>query len=283
MRIQFIVAAIICCVSCYSFAAIAYTNNKTISYNDVGQGAPLVLIHAFPTDQRLWAAQQEGLKAYFRVITLDLWGFGESSAVDGNAVTMGDYADEIKQLLDYLNLSKAIIAGESMGGYIAFAFLDKYPNQVAGLVLSNTQAIADNEEIKAIREKVASEILTNGADSFIKGFMSKALSLDSPEQAKLLLTTILSMQKSTAFASALRGMALRSDMTKLLTATPNLPILIITSDQDKIIPPKQSLDMHALAKNSQLAVIASAGHLSNLEQPQQWNEAIIEKFFSKKE
>src|SRR3990167_6036708 len=77
--------------------------NKFISYTDVGQGEPLLLIHAFPTDQTLWSSQQEKLKPYFRVITLDLWGFGRSAATNGTAVTMTDYAREIKKLLDHLH------------------------------------------------------------------------------------------------------------------------------------------------------------------------------------
>src|SRR5580765_5603197 len=71
--------------------------NRYISYTEIGQGESLVLIHAFPTDQQLWLPQKEGLKHYFRVITVDLWGFGHSASTDGQAITMTDYADEIKQ------------------------------------------------------------------------------------------------------------------------------------------------------------------------------------------
>ncbi|KTC84999.1 alpha/beta fold hydrolase [Legionella brunensis] len=83
--------------------------------------------------------------------------------------------------------------------------------------------------------------------------------------------------ESTAIASALRGMAMRNSTSDSLTATA-LPILIITSDKDTVIPSQQSLNMHALAKNSQLVILTNAGHLSNLEQPQQWNQAVIESF-----
>lgn len=251
--------------------------NQFISYTDIGRDKPLVLIHAFPTDQRLWQPQQEDLKEYFRVITLDLWGFGESSHVDGKAISMAEYADEVKQLLDYLKIDSAIIAGESMGGYIALAFLDKYPYQTRGLVLSNTQSVADSEETKVIREKTALDVLENGTDNLIDGFLAKALSAESSEQTRAYLRHILSIQKSTAIASALRGMALRSDSSVLLSRT-TLPILIITSEMDKVIPPQQSIDMHALAKNSQLIILPSSGHLSNLEQSTQWNQALIDFF-----
>lgn len=259
-------------------STIALPHTKQfISYNDIGEGKPLILIHAFPTDQRLWQPQQEELKEHFRVITLDLWGFGESSSVDGKAISMAEYADEVKQLLDYLKIDKAIIGGESMGGYIALAFLEKYPNQTLGLVLSNTQAVADSPETKATREKTALDVLKNGTEDLINGFMSKALSSNASQQTKDYLHHILKLQKSSAIASALRGMALRNSTSAIL-ATTKLPILIITGELDNVISPQQSIDMHSLSKNSQLIILSNAGHLSNLEQPKQWNQAVIEMF-----
>lgn len=263
----------------YSSVASSFTtsHNKFISYSDMGQGKPLVLIHAFPTEQRLWLPQQEGLQSNFRVITLDLWGFGLSTAVDGQAITMSDYADEVKQLLDQLNISKAIIAGESMGGYVALAFLKKYPDQTLGLILANTQAIADNAETKAKREATAIDILQHGTTQFIQGFMTKALSPEASTHTRQFLQKIVEQQPTTAMASALRGMALRDDLSYVLKET-NIPILIITSDQDVLIDPKQSEIMHELAKNSNLIVLTHAGHVSNLEQPELWNKAVLENF-----
>jgi pimeloyl-ACP methyl ester carboxylesterase len=261
----------------FCIASSVYINNALISYTDVGQGKPLILIHAFPTDKNLWTPQQEGLKEKFRVISLDLLGFGDSVPVDGNAVSIDDYADEVKQLLDYLHIEKAIIGGESMGGYVALAFLQQYPDRAEGLILSNTQAIADSPEAQTAREKKAIEVLENGTDNLIKGFMEKALTPNASDKSRSLLTQILTLQKPTALASALRGMAKRNQTSELLAHTA-LPILIITSDQDLIISSQQSEAMHALAKNSRLIVISNAGHLSNLEQPEQWNQAITDMF-----
>ncbi len=251
---------------------------QIISYSNVGQGTPLVLIHAFPTDQRLWTPQQEGLKKNFQVITLDLWGFGNSSVMNNKAITMQMYADEVKELLDQLHIQKAIIGGESMGGYVALAFLEHYPKNVQGLILSDTQAIADTAEIKVKRETTASEILKQGSSNFIKGFIPKALSPAASEQTKATLQLILKTQKATAMAAALRGMAVRHDTSKLLADNNDLPILIITGKEDTLITPYQSANMHALAKTSRLVVIPNAGHLSNLEQPEQWNKAVIDMF-----
>lgn len=254
------------------------SKNKYISYQDTGKGEALVLIHAFPTDQNLWKLQQDGLQSHFRVITLDLWGFGQSSPANGEAITMTDYADEIKQLLDQLHIKKAIIGGESMGGYIALAFYKKYPDKVKGLILSDTQSIPDSPEAKAKRESTAIDVLEHGPTNFINSFMPKALSPNASEQTKTFLKQILDKQKPNAIASALRGMALRNDTSDIL-ANSRLPILIMTGSQDSLISPQQSENMHALAKNSKLIVIDNAGHLSSLEQPEEWNKTVIDMFY----
>jgi pimeloyl-ACP methyl ester carboxylesterase len=263
---------------CFFASNVWAAKLKQISYKDEGQGTTLVFIHAFPTDQRLWLPQQQVLKNYFRIITLDLWGFGQSEAVDGQAITMQDYADEVKQLLDNLHIQQAIIAGESMGGYIALAFLEKYPQQVAGLILSDTQTIADSEETKANRETSAQEILAHGATAFLQNFIGKALSADAAQSTKDFLQDIVTSQSVTAIASALRGMALRQDTSKVLAET-EVPILILTGEQDGIISVEQSKTMQKLAKRSELIVLSHAGHLANLEQPQAWNDAVIKKFY----
>lgn len=141
---------------------------------------------------------------------------------------MTEYADEVKQLLDQLHIQKAIIGGESMGGYIALAFLQKYPASVSGF-----------------------------------------------------LQNILEAQPATAVASALRGMARREDTSDVLAAT-QLPVLIITGDQDAVILPQQSQNMHHLTKNSKLVTITHAAHLSSVEQPVVWNQAVIDMFYNMK-
>lgn len=255
----------------------ASNQHSFISYTDSGSGTPLVLIHAFPTDQRLWKPQQDELKTNFRVITLDLSGFGKANSANGEAITMADYATEVKDLLDKLHIEKAIIGGESMGGYIALAMLQKYPNSVAGLILSDTQSIADTAEIKDKRESNARDVLDHGTTNLIDGFIVKAVSPDASETTKTYLRAILDAQPATALASALRGMALRPDTSDLLSRT-SIPVLIITGEQDALISPQQSANMHKLAKNSQLIVIPNAGHLSSLEQPEKWNQAVEDRF-----
>ncbi len=250
---------------------------QPISYHDVGSGVPLVLIHAFPTDKKLWEAQEAELKNHFRVISLDLLGFGEAEKVSGQAITMRDYADEVKKLLDQLHIQNAIIGGESMGGYVTLAFLAQYPHYIQGVILADTQAIDDSAEAKAKREATAQDVLSHGPTNFIQGFMSKALSPHATPETKQFLQTIAEAQSANAIASALRGMALRQDLSHVL-ADSSLPVLIITGEQDTLISPQQSQAMHALAKNSKLVIIENADHLANLEQPVAWNKAVIGMF-----
>lgn len=261
-------------------ANFAFANRSVegeISYTDTGSGSPVILIHPFPTDLNLWQPQREGLKSHFRVITLDLLGFGKSPSVDGKAITMTEYADEVKQLLDQLHIDKAVVGGESMGGYVALAFLEKYPDRVSGLVLSDTQSISDTEEAKKKREASAVDVLTNGTAGLIKDFLPKALSPTASDAMREYLKSIFESQSRFAVASGLRGMAMRKDLSQVLKET-NLPVLIISGNDDVVISPLQSEAMHRLAKNSKLVKIANAGHLSSLEKPDEWNKAVSEYF-----
>ncbi|MFC7782553.1 alpha/beta fold hydrolase [Legionella taurinensis] len=261
---------------CFFGELTARASSPPIAYTDTGKGPALVFIHAFPTDKRLWVPQQT-LASQFRVISLDLWGFGQSQSVSGEAVSMSDYADEVALLLQHLRIKKAIVAGESMGGYVALAFLKKYPLKTAGLILSDTQSVADTVSMQEKREQAAQDILQHGNKAFIEGFLPKALSAHASTALRTWLHHVLSAQSPAAMASALRGMAMREDATSLLAET-DVPVLFITGEEDALIAPEQSRAMQAITKQSRLVVIEEAGHLANLEKPGEWNQAVIDFF-----
>lgn len=236
-----------------------------------------MLIHPFLTDKRFWLTQQQELRRYFRVITIDLWGFGHSEAISGPLITMNDYSEEILQLLDQLYIKKAIIGGESTGGYVALDFLTKHPKRVKGLLLSNTQAIADSFQIKKKFAETAALVLSYGTEFLVDFFVDAALSKDVSEQTRQNLLNLARSQRPEAIAAALTAMSLRAD-SSLSLANSKLPILVITSDKDSLIAPQESANMQALAKNSQFVLIANAGHLSSLEQSKEWSRAVKERF-----
>lgn len=263
-------------------------DSRFISYTDIGHGRPIILIHAFPTDRRLFELARNEIEdvfhdsLIFRIISIDLWGFGQSSYTsNGQAITMAQYADEVNQLLEYLDINNAVVGGESMGGYVALAFFEKFPKKVQGLILSGTQSIADSPETKAKREATALDIMEHGTERFMNEFIAKALSSDAPEKTKIFLKYILEKQDKMAIASALRGMALRHDTSQLLANT-SLPILIFAGENDKVISPEQSQNMHKLAKHSKLVILPNAGHLVSLEQPNEWIWTVVHMFYEVK-
>lgn len=285
LRMVFFVLALLVMPLTVHARTFQTADNHFISYTDVGHGRPVVLIHAFPTDKRLFELASQELELVndskiFRLISVDLWGFGQSSSAfaNGQAITMSDYANEINQLLDYLKIKSAVIGGESMGGYVALAFLERFPNKVEGLILSSTQSIADGEETKAKREAMAVDVVQNGTENLINDFIPKALSSNASQKTKIYLKYILEKQDKMAVASALRGMALRSDTSHLLVKV-SLPILIIAGEEDLLISPEQSRNMHALAKNSKLVIIPNAGHLVSMEQPHKWMWEVVDMFY----
>jgi pimeloyl-ACP methyl ester carboxylesterase len=270
---------VIAAVISLALATTAFANspiNKD-SYTDNGQGKTIVLIHAFPADHHLWDMQIKTLSQKYRVITLDLKGFGQATPTDGKTVSMREYAAQVKQLLDQLHVKTAVIGGESMGGYISLAFLKAYPDKTEGLILSNTQAKTDSAEENVADKKDAADILVNGTNRLVADFVPKALSSNASHEAKELVTDMFANQKATGVASALRGMATREDTTKTLAAT-SIPVLIISSNLDEVISPKESMKMSKIAKNSKLIMIKDAGHLTNIERPDVWNKA-VENYF----
>jgi pimeloyl-ACP methyl ester carboxylesterase len=270
---------VIAAVISLALATTAFANspiNKD-SYTDNGQGKTIVLIHAFPADHHLWDMQIKTLSQKYRVITLDLKGFGQATPTDGKTVSMREYAAQVKQLLDQLHVKTAVIGGESMGGYISLAFLKAYPDKTEGLILSNTQAKTDSAEENVADKKDAADILVNGTNRLVADFVPKALSSNASHEAKELVTDMFANQKATGVASALRGMATREDTTKTLAAT-SIPVLIISSNLDEVISPKESMKMSKIAKNSKLIMIKDAGHLTNIERPDVLNKA-VENYF----
>ena len=138
--------------------AFTRVNDIQIAYTDAGIGRPVVLIHGYPFNRSLWNEQVAALSSSYRVIAPDLRGFGESDATPGTA-TMNLTARDVGLLIDQLEISRAAIAGLSMGGYVALAFYKQFPSRVRAFVLADTRAQADTEEGKQTRAQQAEKAL----------------------------------------------------------------------------------------------------------------------------
>ena len=248
------------------------------AYDDTGGGgAALVLLHGFPFDRRMWRGQASALGDEFRVVAPDLRGFGETPLGDGD-LKMETLAEDVAALLDELNIERVVLGGLSMGGYVAFEFLRRYPERVRALVLADTRPQADNEEGRRAREETARRALKEGVAPVVESMLPKLLSPRTLEQGGEVLEGVRAMMLGTspdAAAAALRAMATRRDQTGLLPSI-KVPTLILVGGEDSITPPADAEAMGAKIEGSRLVVFEGAGHLSNVERPSEFNRALAE-------
>jgi 3-oxoadipate enol-lactonase len=250
-------------------------NGIRLAYTDTGLGTPVVLLHGYPFNRSLWNEQVAALSNSYRVITPDLRGSGESDASNG-AATMNQMAQDVAALLDQLEISRAVIGGLSMGGYVTLAFYKQFPSRVRALVLADTRAQADTEEAKQTRSQQAEKALAEGMAGIADAMLPKLLTPETvskrPEIVKRVRDMMLKTKPEGA-AAALLGMAEREDQTELLSQI-SCPTFIVVGQDDAITPVEDSEKMHRAIRGSRLVVIENAGHVSNLERTEQFNEEL---------
>jgi pimeloyl-ACP methyl ester carboxylesterase len=260
----------------------AEINGNTLAYSDRGKGLPLVLIHGFPLCRKMWLPQAETLaKAGCRVITPDLRGLGESGLASGT-VSMDSYADDMVALMDHLGIDKAVVGGMSMGGYVLFNLLERYPGRIAAPIFITTKAGGDDDAAKAKRTALAEacrvQRILPVADAFRTILFAPATLTDNPSLVGDVRGWVDATDPRGA-AAALIAMRDRKDCVALLGSI-SQPALVIGADQDQAAPLE---NLHIIADglpNGELCILHGGGHMVNLEQPPGFNEAIL-KFLAR--
>jgi 3-oxoadipate enol-lactonase len=252
-------------------------NDIQMAYTDAGSGDPIVLIHGYPFNRTLWTEQVEALSNSYRVIAPDLRGFGETDSSQKPA-TMNRMAQDVAQLMDHLEIPRAVIGGLSMGGYVALAFYKQFASRVRALILADTRAQADTEEAKQTRAQQAEKALAEGMAGIADAMLPKLLTPETvskhPEIVKRVRDMMLKTKPEGA-AAALLGMAERDDQTSSLPQISS-PTLILVGAEDAITPVADSEKMHEAIAGSRLVVLENAGHVSNLERTEQFNKALLD-------
>lgn len=243
-------------------------------YRDEGSGQPLLLIHAFPLNSAMWQHQLDFFSPSMRVIAPDLPGFGKSELGRRN-VTLDEYADVLVALLEQLQIERAVVAGVSMGGYISFALLRRYPNWISALILADTKAQADSDEAKAKRAENAQIALEQGQDAIAERMLPTLLGPEAPETLKDQVRGIIRTNGREGIAAALYAMAARPDSSNLLQDIV-VPTAVIVGEHDALTPPEVARAMSNQIRNSRITVIPNAGHLANMEHPSSFNAALAE-------
>lgn len=249
---------------------------RELHYEDSGgDGIPLVLLHGFPLRGALWDPQVEALGGRFRIIVPDLPGFGRSEGPEEpERWRVGAYAEVVVELLDRLEIEEAVVGGLSMGGYVAFSLLRRYPTRVLGLVLADTQPGADSIEARRTREAQQEQVRAEGIAALRETLYQRLLApknLGDP----MLREKVLGLMEHppAAYLAALEAMKHRPDSTPELSRI-QAPTLIVVGEDDVITPPAIAKAMERSIPGARLVVLEGAGHLSNLEEPAAFNEAL---------
>lgn len=259
---------------------VANLLHRSLRYLESGEGKPLVLLHAFPLSADQWLPQLHRVPKGWRFIAPDLRGFrGAGPAFEdpglGN-LSIDDYADDVIQLMIHLEVERAVVCGVSMGGYVAFGMLRRAPRRVAGLVLANTRSTADTAEGRAGRDRMIDLARREGPAAIAREMVPKLLGATSKANQPDLedgVRRLIEMNSSDGIVSALQALKGRPDSTPLLS-TISCPTLVLSGDEDVIIPAAEAEAMHRAIAGSSLAVLPKIGHLSNLEAPALFNKAL---------
>lgn len=249
-------------------------NNLTVSYNDEGPDDTtiIIFIHGFPFNKSMWAMQVDLLKNDYRVIAYDVRGHGQSD--DGNEdFSIDTFVNDLIDLMDALKIDKAVLCGLSMGGYIALNAVEKYPECFEALILSDTQCIADTPEAKEKRIKAIENIRENGVEKFADEMIKNLFAPESFITKHDEIASVREMMVNTTTTSVcktLLALSGRKETCSQLNKI-NMPVLIMVGKEDKITPPAAARFMHENIQNSYLTILEQAGHVANMENPEEFN------------
>jgi 3-oxoadipate enol-lactonase len=247
-------------------------SGRQVAFDIAGEGIPIVLLHAFPLDRRLFTDTAQRLAPKVRIIVPDLRGFGASEL--GGSYTIADLADDVAALLDALGHPRAVIGGLSMGGYVALAFAARHAGRLAGLVLADTRAGADSPEARAGRDEAIALVREHGVAAYVDKQLPRLLGPKASESVRAQVRSLGLQQRPEAVMAGLEALRDRPDRQGELGAI-SCPALVIVGADDVITPPAEVASMATTIPGAVLAEIPDAGHLANLQAPAPFAQAII--------
>jgi pimeloyl-ACP methyl ester carboxylesterase len=234
----------------------------------------LVFVHAFPMGAGMWR-QQLGVAPGWRIVTVSLPGFdGRRPLIQER--TIDAYARDVLAALDAEGIERAVFCGLSMGGYVTFGILREAAHRVAGLILADTRTSTDTPERNAARLKSIELARTSGPSAIADDMMPAILGPTTHAQRPHVAATVRALieaQSGEAIAAAIEAMINRPDSAATI-ATVTVPTTIIVGEEDAITTPADAEQMHRAIAGSTLVTIPRAGHMSNLETPDEFNAAL---------
>jgi len=239
-----------------------------VAYLDAGWGlgsspdAPaLVLLHAFPLNAEMWQPQMDGLADGWRVIAPDL------TPEQAAEPSMDAMADAVATLLDELGVEQIVLGGLSMGGYVAFAFLRRHRARVRGLVLADTRAGADTDEVRQRRTSQQAQVQSEGTAGLVETMVGSLLSEHTRANRADVVARVRGIMRQASpehVVAALEAMKRRPDSTADLDGV-DVPVLVVVGEHDGPAPPAVAQEMASRLRDARLVIVPRAGHLTNLE------------------
>lgn len=242
-----------------------------LNHRETGSGRPLVLLHAFPLDSRMWDDVLEPLGGY-RLITVDLPGFG-GSPLDPAAPDLEASAQAVLQVLDSLGLERTVLCGSSMGGYVAMRLLAAAPERIEALILADTKASADPPAAAANRERIAAAVVGGDEGVLFRDVLPTLLAPDAPDAVRDRVAALISAAPAPAVAWAQRAMAARPDSFAVLRAV-SAPALVVRGAQDGLSGAADAEAMLEALPDARSVTIEGAGHLPPMECPDEFAAAV---------
>ncbi|MEP7217886.1 MAG: alpha/beta hydrolase [Bacteroidota bacterium] len=237
----------------------------------------LVLLHAFPLCSVMWEPQRRAFEGTVPLYLPDLPGFGTESRLDGERFSMKLAARFIQHELDARKIDRCVLGGLSMGGYIAFECWRLFPERIAGMILADTRASSDTGEGRSKRFDSVVRIGQGDFPGFVEDTLKMLLAKETwnnhPEVVEVARILMRTTDPQSVIEAQL-GLAERPDSTATL-GTITVPTAVIAGRHDAIVPIDEAREMAAAIPGAGFTIIERAGHLSNLENPEDFNAAVL--------
>jgi pimeloyl-ACP methyl ester carboxylesterase len=248
-------------------------------YEEKGNGPAIVFIHGFPMDHRIWLDQLDGLSSTYRVIAVDLKGFGNSRSTQ--AFTIDSMADDLAQFIGAVNAAPCVLVGLSMGGYISFSLAARHPEVLRALIIVSSKAEADTPQAREGRQKMAELAQKAGANPVAEQMLPRVLSEQTMASRNDLvekMRQIMEACPANSIANASFAMRDRADRTPDLPGL-QMPVLIMLGEKDHLIPLDAGQKMAEACPKGRFVAVPNAGHMAPMESPAAVN-AGIKQFIS---
>lgn len=229
---------------------------------------PIIFVHGFPYDHRMWIKVINLLQNDFYCITYDIRGLGESPVGDGN-YSMDLFAEDMLNVIKDLNLDKPALCGLSMGGYIALRTIEKSESTFSYLILLDTKSEPDNEEGKSKRDTAIKKIDNDGLSAYVKEFIPTCFSKKFKQENEGELNTIIGFAEQhnpVGVKGCITAMKNRTDTTPYLSKI-KIPTLVLCGEEDALSPPEKMKEMGDKINGSKFKIISHAGHMTPIENP----------------